>query len=90
MINTRLYKENYFINDKTLIGNAFNDYFSKVALIARSTLPNNKYETSDEFISYVKSKNIIMDDFSISPISLSEVSKWLSTLDTKKLLVMMA
>ena len=25
-----------------------------------------------------------MDDFSISPISLSEVSKWLSTLDTKK------
>ena len=81
---TSLYKENYFINDKTLIGNAFNDYFSKVALIARSTLPNNKYETSDEFINYVKSKNIIMDDFSISPISLSEVAKWLSTLDTKK------
>ena len=43
-----LYKENYFINDKTSIENAFNDYFSKVGLIDRSTLPNNKYETLDE------------------------------------------
>ena len=81
----KLSVENNIISNPVQIAQTFNEHFASVAEQVLKILPNNSdtYRPSEKLLQFVSAKNL-MEKFSIPPISLESVNKYLMGMDTRK------